>query len=266
MRMDPRNLLSDMYSTTPDAAAAQRATLTGGIAAMVTLFAYPPAAHLLWLRWQQTGYRPDPRPQLMSRWVTAVTGSPPQQQALRRLVAGDKRHAEFPPEVDRDRFGSRYQAGDPVHRAAAYAIVCTLMLAAQERMYRQLDAAERDAYCAGCAATAGSVLGLGRRAPSDYARLRASYETIVATRLQGTSFGRAALAAMLDGSPPTPLPATLIRQAAQLADDRALRHLGLGEAPARAAAHAVSSQAPSPDQSTLAHMERPGPEELSRPA
>jgi len=266
MRIDPRDLLFDMYSTAPEAAAAQRATLTGGIAAMVTLFAYPPAAHLLWLRWQQTGHRPDPRPQLMSRWVTAVTGSPPQLEALRRLVAGDKRHAEFPPEVDRDRFGSRYKAGDPVHRAAAYAIVCTLMLAAQERMYRQLDAAERDAYCAGCAATAGSVLGLGRRAPSDYARLRASYQTTVATRLQGTSFGQAALAAMLDGSPPTPLPATLIRQAALLADDRAVRHLGLGEAPTRDAAQAASSEAPSPDYSIVAHMERPGPEELSRRA
>jgi hypothetical protein len=71
------------------------------------------------------------------------------------------------------------------------------------------------------------VLALGRRAPSDYAKLRASYETILATRLQGTGFGQAALVAMLDPGLPYPLPGALTCRAGRLVDQRTARHLDL---------------------------------------
>jgi hypothetical protein len=227
--MDARALVFDLHSPSPEAAAAQRATLAGGTAAMFTLLAYPPAAHWLWAEWRRTGLAPDPRPRLINFWVTAVTADPPQIEDLRRLVGREQPQALFPPEVDRARFGSGYRASDPAHRAATYTVTCTLVLAAQEEMYRQLSDAERDAYCAWCAATAGEVYRLGRRAPARYERLHAAYEAILASRLQDTGFGRAALAAMLTAAVPA-LPADLTRRAALLTDKRASQCIGLEEA------------------------------------
>jgi uncharacterized protein (DUF2236 family) len=227
--MDAPALLFDLHSRAPEAAAARCATLAGGTAAMFTLLAYPPAAHWLWSEWQRTGLSPDPRPRLINFWVAAVTGSPPEIEVLRRRAGREHPYALFPPEVDGTRFGSGYRASDPTHLAATYTVVCTLVLAAQEKMYRQLSEAEEDAYCAWCAATAGYVYGIGDQAPADYGRLRAAYEAILATRLQGTSFGRAALAAMLAGQIGGPA-ADVTRRAALLLDERASRRIGLEEA------------------------------------
>jgi hypothetical protein len=259
-------LVQDMYYTAPEATGQARAMLAAGTAAMFTLFAYPPAAHPLWAGWQCTGQPPDPRAELIPRWVTAVTGPPLLAEGLRRLIAEDDRAAELPPDVDWQRFGGGYRASDPVHLAVLYTVVCRLMLAAQELMYRQLGPDERDAYCAGVAAAAGYVFGLGAGAPADYATLCGSYEAILAGRLQGTGFGRAALGAMLAGVSPAPLPLAVIRQAAQLTDERVSSCLSLTEAVASAAI----ARSPGPARpggtrqpgSSCRDLPRPGPRNI----
>lgn len=205
--------------------------LTGGTAAMITLSAYPPAAHQLWAQWQRTGQPPDPAARLIPDWVTAVTGT---RRRVRQVKRGGTLEdfgqlAGFPAEVDRARFGAGYWGGDQVHRAAGYVIVCALMLAAQEQAYRQLGDAERDAFCVGCADSAGYAFGIFEP-PEDYARLRGAYEAILAGRLQGTSFGRAAVTAMLVRQAAGEHGADIARDAVLLVDERTAGCVGLEKA------------------------------------
>jgi hypothetical protein len=204
--------------------------LTGGSAAMITLSAYPPAAHQLWAKWQRTGQPPDPATRLIPDWVTAITGTRRRvRQVKRRTTLEDfGQLADFPAEVDQARFGGAYWGGDQEHRAARYVIVCTLMLAAQEKAYRQLDDAERDAYCAGCADNAGYAFGIFKP-PEDYAGLRAAYEAILDGQLQGTSFGQALLTAMLARQAASAHGADLARDAMLLVDERTTGCVGLDE-------------------------------------
>ena len=205
--------------------------LTGGTAAMMTLLAYPPAAHQLWEQWQRTGRPPDPASRLIPDWVTAVTGTRRRVTRLKNRATLEDfgQLADFPAEVDRARFGGGYWGGDQVHRAARYVIVCALMLAAQEKAYRQLDDAERDAYCAGCADNAGYAFGIFQP-PEDYAGLCAAYEAILDRQLQGTSFGRAALTAMLARQAAGEHGADLARDVVLLVDERVAGCVGLDEA------------------------------------
>jgi hypothetical protein len=207
---------------------------------MITLFAYPPVAHHLWAEWQRTAQAPDPAARLIPDWVTAITGTRRRARQVKRRATLDDfgQLADFPAEVDRARFGGSYWGGDQVHRSARYVIMCTLMLAAQEKAYRQLDEANRDAYCAGCADNAGYAFGI-HRPPADYAGLSAAYEAILDGQLQGTSFGRAALTAMLAGQIAGEHAADLAREAALLVDERTAGYVGLGEAleSAKAARH-----------------------------
>lgn len=198
---------------------------------MITLFAYPPTAHQLWVEWQRTGQPPDPSVRLIPEWVTAITGTSRRVRQVRRRATLEDfgQMADFPAEVDRARFGGAYWGGAQEHRAARYVIVCALMLAAQEKAYRQLGDAERDAYCAGCADNAGYAFGIFQPSEDD-AGLCAAYEAILARRLQGTSFGRAALTAMLAGQAAGEHGARLARDAALLVDERPAGCLGLDEA------------------------------------
>ena len=194
----------------------------------------PPAAHHLWAEWQRTGLPPDPAARLIPNWVTAITGTRRRVTRLKHRATLEDfgQLADFPAEVDRARFGGQYWGGAQVHRAARYVIVCALMLAAQEKAYRQLGDAERDAYCTGCADNAGYAFGIFQP-PEDYAGLREAYEAILAGRLQGTSFGQAALTAMLTAviaEQAGEHAADPARDAVLLVDERVTRCVGLDEA------------------------------------
>ena len=201
---------------------------------MITLFAYPPAAHHLWEQWQRTGQPPDPAARLVPDWVTAITGTRRRVTRLKHRATLEDfgQLADFPAEVDRARFGGEYWGGAQVHRAARYVIVCALMLAAQEKAYHKLGEAERDAYCTGCADNAGYAFGIFQP-PEDYAGLRDAYEAILDGKLQSTSFGRAALTAMLTAmiaGQAGEHAANLARDAGLLVDERTARCVGLAEA------------------------------------
>ena len=231
--MDGRTLLLELYGQ--EAQAQRRAALAGGTAGMLTELAYPPTAHALWAEWQERGQPPGPEARLIPRWITAVTGTDGDREQLRRRAvhAHQRWRRQFPAEVDPVRFGREYSAADPVHLTAMHVIVAAQMLAALEMMYRPLPAAERDAYCAGCADTAGYAFGAGQ-APRDYAGLRRAYEAILAGWLQGTSSGREVLAVMLAGQIAGEPAAEVARFAALLTDARVAACLDLDEALATA--------------------------------
>lgn len=66
--------------------------------------------------------------------------------------------------------------------------------------------------------------------PEDYAGLCAAYEAILDSQLQGTSFGRATLTAMLADQIAGEHAADLAGDAMLLVDERTAGCLGLGEA------------------------------------
>ena len=198
---------------------------------MITLSAHPPMARRLRAEWQRTGQPPDPAAWLIPDWITAVTGT---RRRVRRLCHRATREDfgwldDSPGEVDRAPVRRPELGRCHSSRAARYAIICTLMLAAQETAYRCPDEAGREPYCAGCAASAGYASGI-HQPPHDHAGLRAAYETILDRQLQGTSSGRAALTAMLTGQIAGEPAAGLARDAVLLVDDRTARCLGLDEA------------------------------------
>lgn len=164
-------------------------------AAVVTMAAYPPLAYHLDTR------QPGHAGRLMHDWGVAVTGTRPELRQIRvrrlAIAAGPLGHGAYPPRdgVDRARFGTAWRAGDQAHIRFGYVAAAWLTLAAQERHLAgtgqdPLTAAQRDAWCAHCAACCGYAFAAPEPLPGSHETLGAAFEQQLTLLLQGTPPGR----------------------------------------------------------------------------
>lgn len=86
-----------------------------------------------------------------------------------------------------DEDGREWTANDPDLTTRVYTVLIWHLLAAQELMIGQLNASERDAYCADAVRTVGHVFGTVPALPSSYAALSREYTGIIDDHLTVTS-------------------------------------------------------------------------------
>jgi hypothetical protein len=164
-------------------------TAWGGVAAAITMLAYPPIVNSsLAIESQQTGQPLGPCKRLIQGWLAAIHGAQGEAERLRgRSTTGHPRSSSLvQPRLPSSGRAAGHRADDPAHTVTMDVVFLSLVLSG----LLPASLTPPASTTATSTRTRGArAYGIAAHVPSDIHGLHQTYETIVVDRLHSTSLG-----------------------------------------------------------------------------